>query len=287
MCLLYRLLCGVVRVLARGGGELRRWHRALLAGGRRRCRRRPGRPPLAAETRGLIRRLARENPRWGYMRIEGVLLKLGIGVLATTIASVLRRARASVRRRGGSAPSWSEFLRAQAHSLVGGGLSSALGGDGLGADAAEPGGPAPVGEARQVEADENRSLAAAAEPRLASRPLPERRRSARSLSPRRLERHCARRHRIDRTLATDPQGEASARPTSKCSKATSKPRLIAAARADHAPHPPCQAAASRDPRRRRNSTTTRAASSNRISLPHTRLIEHTRGVVLRGKGSRR
>jgi hypothetical protein len=130
-------------VLARGGGELRRWHRALLAGGRRRCRRRPGRPPLAAETRGLIRRLARENPRWGYMRIEGVLLKLGIGVLATTIASVLRRARASVRRRGGSAPSWSEFLRAQAHSLVGGGLSSALGGDGLGADAAEPGGPGP------------------------------------------------------------------------------------------------------------------------------------------------
>jgi hypothetical protein len=32
---------------------LRYWHRALLQGNRRRRGRRPGRPPLAAETRGL------------------------------------------------------------------------------------------------------------------------------------------------------------------------------------------------------------------------------------------
>jgi hypothetical protein len=231
MCLLYRLLCGVVRVLARGGGEreleivvlrhqlailrrggsqpryttadrallaavsrllpperwscfavspqtLRRWHRALLEGGRRRCRRGPGRPPLAAETRGLIGRLARENPRWGYMRIEGELLKLGIGVSATTIATVLRSSGLgpAPRRIG---PSWSEFLRAQAHSLLGGDLSSALGRNGHEADAPEPGGPAQDGQARQVEAGDNHSVAADAEPRLASRPLPARRRSAR------------------------------------------------------------------------------------------------------------
>ena len=142
-CLLYRLLWGIVHLLARCGGEreleivvlrhqlailrrggrrpqytladrallaaasrllpperwlcfavspqtLRRWHRALLQGNRRRGRR-PGRPPLAAETRGLIERMARENPRWGYMRIQGELLKLGISVSATTIASLLRR----------------------------------------------------------------------------------------------------------------------------------------------------------------------------------------------------
>jgi hypothetical protein len=73
--------------------------------------------------------LARENPRWGYMRIEGELLKLGIGVSATTMASVLRRSGLgpAPRRIG---PSWSEFLRAQAHSLVGGGLSAALIDDG-------------------------------------------------------------------------------------------------------------------------------------------------------------
>ena len=69
---------------------LRRWHRALLQRSRRRRRRRPGRPPLAAETRSLILRMARENPRWGYMRIQGELLKLGISVSATTVATVLR-----------------------------------------------------------------------------------------------------------------------------------------------------------------------------------------------------
>jgi hypothetical protein len=158
---------------------LRRWHRALLAGARRRCRRRPGRPPLAAETRGLIRRLARENPRWGYMRIEGVLLKLGIGVSATTIASVLR---SSGRRRGGSARAGrsSYALRRTAWSAV----ASALRWE---ATAWRPMRRSQAGrprmERRQVEADDNRSLAAAAEPRLASRPLPARRRSARSCVP--------------------------------------------------------------------------------------------------------
>ena len=67
---------------------LRRWHRALLQGKRRRRGRRPGRPPLAAETRSLILRMARENPRWGYMRIQGELLKLGISVSAWGVRKV-------------------------------------------------------------------------------------------------------------------------------------------------------------------------------------------------------
>jgi putative transposase len=170
MSLRYRLLCGLVGVLARAGGEreleiivlrhqlailrrggrrrrytsadravlaavsrllpperwlcfavgpqtLRRWHRALLLGDRR--PRRLGRPPLAAEIRGLITRLARENPGWGYMRIQGELQGLGISVSATTVATVLRSAGLgpAPRRIG---PSWSEFLRAQAHSLLAG-----------------------------------------------------------------------------------------------------------------------------------------------------------------------
>jgi hypothetical protein len=90
---------------------LRRWHRAFLPGTRRGRGRRPGRPPLAAATRGLIVRLARENPRWGYVRIQGELLKLGISVSATTIATVLRvSGLGPAPRRIG--PSWSEFLRA-------------------------------------------------------------------------------------------------------------------------------------------------------------------------------
>src|SRR4029450_8285341 len=49
-----------------------RWHRELV---RRKwsrgAGRRPGRPSLAEATRALILRLARENPRWGYQRIQG------------------------------------------------------------------------------------------------------------------------------------------------------------------------------------------------------------------------
>ncbi len=101
---------------------LRRWHRALLQGKRRR-RGRPGRPPLAAATRSLILRLARENPRWGYMRIQGELLKLGINVSATTVATALRvSGLGPAPRRVG--PSWSEFLRAQAQSMLGADLPS-------------------------------------------------------------------------------------------------------------------------------------------------------------------
>jgi putative transposase len=53
---------------------LLRWHRELVRVKWSRYRkRRPGRPPLPAELRELILRLAKENPRWGYKRIQGEL----------------------------------------------------------------------------------------------------------------------------------------------------------------------------------------------------------------------
>ncbi len=96
---------------------LKRWRRQLDAGKGRRPRRRPGRPPIDPELRQLILRLGRENPRWGYLRIKGELLKLGITVSATTIATVLRRGGLgpAPRRIG---PTWGEFLRAQALAFI-------------------------------------------------------------------------------------------------------------------------------------------------------------------------
>ena len=57
-----------------------RWHRDVV---RRRWaskskHKRPGRPPTHRNIRGLVRRLAKENPAWGYRRIHGELVGLGI-----------------------------------------------------------------------------------------------------------------------------------------------------------------------------------------------------------------
>jgi hypothetical protein len=71
------------------------WHRALVrrkwaAFGRRRG---PGRPRIDDECRQLVLRLAGENPRWGYMRIRGELLKLGYVVSATSIRNLMQMHR--------------------------------------------------------------------------------------------------------------------------------------------------------------------------------------------------
>jgi putative transposase len=96
---------------------LLRWHQELVRRKWTYRRRGPGRPGLDPEAVELIVRMARENPRWGYIRIRGELLKLGIRVSATAIRSVLRRnGLGPAPRRSG--PSWSEFLRAQAHGIL-------------------------------------------------------------------------------------------------------------------------------------------------------------------------
>jgi hypothetical protein len=98
---------------------LLRWHRELVrrkwaAFGRRRG---PGRPPLAPEVRGLILRLTRENPTWGYVRIRGELLKLGHTVAASTIQRLLRRHRVPPAP-GRAGLSWPAFLRTHAPGLL-------------------------------------------------------------------------------------------------------------------------------------------------------------------------
>jgi putative transposase len=93
------------------------WHRRLVAGAWTYPHRGTGRPPLDQELQQLIVRLATENPRWGYQRIEGGLLRLGMRVSATTIRTMLRRHELDpAPRRAGS--TWRAFLRQRAAGIV-------------------------------------------------------------------------------------------------------------------------------------------------------------------------
>lgn len=186
------------------------------------------------------------------MRIQGELLKLGIGVSATTIATVLRSPglRPAPRRIG---PTWSQFLRAQAHSMVGGGLNSAVG-DRLEGAASEPHRPPQDGPDRQ--ADDRRCPAVAAQPRLAPHPLPAEPLGTAVPSPLQLEGRCARRHRIDRTRA--PRA-APAWPDTECSA-----RRQSHSRSPSVPPPttrriPRKPPSDFAPLRRRNESTTTAS----------------------------
>ncbi len=71
---------------------LLRWHRELVRRKWTFKRQGIGRPPLDPALAALICRMARENPRWGYMRIKGECAKLGLSVGATTVRKVLRGA---------------------------------------------------------------------------------------------------------------------------------------------------------------------------------------------------
>lgn len=96
---------------------LLRWHRELVRRKWAQPQRRPGRPAVDDRVRQLVLRFARENPRWGYPRIAGELLKLGLHVSPSTVRRLLPGAglQPAPRRSG---PSWRDFLRQQASSVI-------------------------------------------------------------------------------------------------------------------------------------------------------------------------
>lgn len=96
---------------------LLRWHRRVVARRWTYPTRAPGRPRISAETRALVLRMARENPRWGYRRIVGELTGLGISLSATSVRKLLVEAGLGpAGQRGGL--SWREFIRRQAESMI-------------------------------------------------------------------------------------------------------------------------------------------------------------------------
>ena len=119
--LLHRLprdVLGRFRLLVRPDTVLR-WHRDLLA--RRHAARsrpgRPGRPRTVRSIRQLVLRLARENPCWGYRRIHGELLVLGVKIAASTVWEILRDAGIDPAPERTST-TWADFLRSQAGALL-------------------------------------------------------------------------------------------------------------------------------------------------------------------------
>ena len=107
-----------VRLLVRPDTVLR-WHRDLLALHHAHLSRpkRPGRPPTARSVRILVLRLARENPSWGYRRLQGELLVLGVKVAASTVWEMLKEARINPAPER-AASTWADFLRSQADALL-------------------------------------------------------------------------------------------------------------------------------------------------------------------------
>ena len=89
-----------------------RWHRRLIAEKWTHERRSPGRPRIMEIIADLVVRMARENPRWGYTRIQGALKNVGHRVGRTTVANIMKSNGIDPAPERGKRITWSQFLKA-------------------------------------------------------------------------------------------------------------------------------------------------------------------------------
>ncbi len=88
------------------------------------CGGKTGRPATRRNIKALVRRLARENPGWGYRRIHGELAGLGVKAAAPAVWEILKASGIDPARRQ-AGPAWSQFLRSQAGAILASDFSTA------------------------------------------------------------------------------------------------------------------------------------------------------------------
>jgi len=95
-----------------------RWHRRLVA---RKFdssdKRKPGRPRIRQVIVDAIVRFAKENPTWGYDRIQGALKNIGYHIADSTVANVLKAHGIEPAPDRQRTPAWSTFLKAHWDSV--------------------------------------------------------------------------------------------------------------------------------------------------------------------------
>ncbi len=70
-----------------------------------------GRPPIGQEIVDLVLRLARENPSWGYDRIQDALANLGLKVSDQTVGNILKEHGIEPAPDRKRQTSWKAFLK--------------------------------------------------------------------------------------------------------------------------------------------------------------------------------
>ena len=91
-----------------------RWHRELVAEKWNHAdkRKSSGRPKTSKDIEELVVRMAKENPTWGYDRIQGALQNLGHEISATTVANILKANGIEPAPERKKQTTWKTFIKA-------------------------------------------------------------------------------------------------------------------------------------------------------------------------------